>query len=157
LKDSKWQNRSAGELGYVAFLEGDLAKAQQLIATALIGATAAKDFGAQMRYLAAIGTGLAWTGLPDQALTYFDRADSVALQAPDSGYQFLIVEGRVIALRELGRLDEAESLASEMIGQARARNKRVKEAQGLISAAGISIKKKEYLRGVERLQQAIVL
>jgi CHAT domain-containing protein len=157
LNDSKWQNRSAGELGYVAFLEGDLAKAQQLIATALIGATAAKDFGAQMRYLASIGTGLAWTGLADQALTYFDRADSVAAQARDSGYQFLIVEGRVIALRELGRLDEAESLANEMIGQARARNKRVKEAQGLISAAGISIKKKEYPRGITRLQQAIAL
>src|SRR5262249_7652201 len=102
-------------------------------------------------------TGLAWTGLAEQALTYFDRAEAVAAQVPDSGYQFLIVEGRVIALRELGRLDEAESLVNELIVEARTRNKRVKEAQGLISGAGISTKKKEYARAIDRLQQAIVL
>jgi len=95
LGDKKWQNRASGEIGFAAFLEGDVAKAQQMVAGTLIAAMLSGDAGAQIRYLAAIGSGLALTGLPDQALGYFDRAANIAAQNPDSGYQFLIYTGNL--------------------------------------------------------------
>jgi CHAT domain-containing protein len=157
LGDAKWQNRASAELGFAVFLEGDVAKAQQMIGSAVIAATVTKDVGAQMRYLAAIGTALAWTGLPEQALGYFDRAANAAAQTPESGYQYLIVTGKVIALREAGRLDEAETLVTDLIAHARADHKRVKEAQALISASSISTAKKNYSRAAEQLQAAVAL
>src|SRR5262245_14988845 len=121
LGDKKWQNRASGEIGFASFLEGDVAKAQQMVAATLIAATLSGDVGAQIRYLAAIGGALALTALPDQALNYFDRAAKVAEQNPESGYQFLIYTGKLTALKELGRLDEADKLAAELLSEARSR------------------------------------
>ena len=80
LGDKKWQNRASGEIGFANFLDGDLGKAQQMVAATLITATLTGDVGAQIRYLAAIGSVLAMTGQPDQALNYLDRAARVAEQ-----------------------------------------------------------------------------
>lgn len=157
LGDKKWQNRASGEIGFASFLEGDIAKAQQMVATTLITATLTGDVGAQIRYLAAIGSALALTGQPDQALNYFDRAVKVAEQNPDAGYQFLIYTGKLTALKELRRLDEAEKLAAELLSEARARQKRVKEAQVLLSSSGIFLARKDYLKASGQLQAAISL
>ena len=78
LGDKKWQNRASGEIGFANFLDGDLRKAQQRVAATRITATRTGDVGAQIRYLAAIGSVLAMTGQPDQALHYLDRAARVA-------------------------------------------------------------------------------
>jgi CHAT domain-containing protein/tetratricopeptide (TPR) repeat protein len=157
LGDKKWENRASGEIGFAAFLEGDVAKAQQMVAGTLITATLSGDVGAQIRYLAAIGGGLALTGLSDQALSYFDRAANVAAKNPDTGYQFLIYTGKLIALKALGRFDDAEKLAAELLSEARARKKHVKEAQVLISLSGVSIARKDYSGAAERLNAAIAL
>jgi CHAT domain-containing protein len=157
LADKKWENRASGEIGFAAFLEGDVARAQQMVAATLLTATASGDIGAQIRYLAAIGGGLALTGLPDQALGYFDRAAKVAAQNPDSGYQFLITTGKLTALKELGRFDEAEKLAEEILSEARLRQKRVKEALVLISASGVATARKDYSTAIERLDASIAL
>lgn len=157
LRDRKWQNRASGELGFAAFLEGDVAKAQQMVAGTLIAATVSGDIGAQIRYLAAIGSGLALTGLSEQALNYFDRAVLAAGQTPDAGYQFLIYTGKLTALRDLGRLDEADKLADELLSQARSRKKRIKETQILMSAAGISVARKDFTKAAQQLQTAITL
>jgi CHAT domain-containing protein len=155
--DRKWQNRAAGELGFAAFLDGDVGNAQRMVATALLAAVATGDIGAQIRYLAAIGTGLALTGSPEQGLGYLDRAAKLAEQTPDAGAQFLISTGRLTAFRDLGRLDEAERLAEALIAEARAKQKRVKEAQVLISASGISRARKNYARAIQELGSAVDL
>src|SRR5262249_1272301 len=157
LGDKKWQNRASGELGFASFLEGDVAKAQQMVAGTLITATLSGDAGAQIRYLAAIGSALALTSLPDQALNYFDRAVKVAQDNPDAGYQFLIYTGKLTALKELGRLDEAEKLAAELLSEARSRQKRVKEAQVLLSRSGVSVARKDYSKATQQLQAAIAM
>ena len=157
LGDKKWQNRASGELGFAAFLEGDVAKAQQMVAGTLIAATVSGDIGAQIRYLAAIGSGLAMTGLPEQALNYFDRAAGAAEKTSDAGYQFLIYTGKLTALRDLGRLDEADKLAAELLSQARSRQKRVKETQVLMSAAGVAVARKDLPKAAQQLEAAIAL
>ena len=57
--NTRWKNRASGELGFQAFLEGDVASARQLVAGALLGAVASGDKAAQARFMGAIGTGLA--------------------------------------------------------------------------------------------------
>lgn len=157
LDDRKWQSRASGEIGFASFLEGDLASAQQKVANALVAATMSGDLGAQIRYLAGIGTALALTGLSEQGLGYLDRAAKLAEQTPDAGYQFLIYTGKLTALREMGKLDEADQLADELINEAREKKKYVKETQALISASGISVARKNYVRATEQLQSAVAL
>jgi CHAT domain-containing protein/tetratricopeptide (TPR) repeat protein len=157
LGDKKWENRASGELGFALFLEGDLAAARQKVAGALIGATMLQDTGAQIRYLAAIGHAFVQLGSYDDALGYFDKALKIAAANPDSGYPFLINEGRLQAFRSMGKLDVAEELADEIIAQARARQKHVKETQALITAATVASARGEEAKAVEELQMAIEL
>jgi CHAT domain-containing protein len=157
LGDTKWQNRASGEIGFAAFLAGDTQTARKMVGSAFLKAAGAHDAGAQIRYLAAIGTGDVLMHSYDDALGYFDKALKIADANPDTGYQFLVQEGRCQALKDLGRLDDAERLVTEIIGQARARNKNVKAAQALITASAISTARKDYSQAIGRLHDAISL
>ena len=117
--NTRWKNRAGGELGFQAFLEGDVASARQLVAGALQGAVANGDTPAQARFMGAIGTGLALSGIYDEALTYLDRALSVARSDPEMGYQYVILDGKVSALKGVGKTQEALSLAEELTARAR--------------------------------------
>ncbi len=72
--NARWKNRANGDLGFQAFLEGDVTGARQLVAGALLGAVASGDRPAQARFMGAIGTGLSFTGIYSEALSYLDRA-----------------------------------------------------------------------------------
>ncbi len=157
LGDKKWENRASGEIGFAMFLQGDMAAAREKVAGALIGATMLRDAGAQIRYLAAIGQAFAHLGSFDGALGYFDRALQVAAKNPDVGYPFLIHQGRLQALRGMGKLDAAQQLADEIIAQARATQRHVKETIALITASTVAIAKGDEARAVEQLEVAIAL
>jgi len=157
LKDKKWQNRASGEIGFALFLEGDIQTARQKVAGALIAATTNHDTGAQIRYLAAIGTGLVLVGSYGEAVGYFDKALTVAAANPDTGYQFLIYEGRLQALKGMHRLDAAQQLAEDIITEARSRKRYVKETQALITASGIALAQNRYPDAIEQLRAAINL
>src|SRR5262249_27623393 len=68
-----------------------------------------------------------------------------------------IYTGKLTALKELGRLDEAEKLAAELLSEARSRQKRVKEAQVLLSSSGVSVARKDYSKATQQLQAAIAM
>jgi tetratricopeptide (TPR) repeat protein len=157
LDDKKWQNRASGELGFAAFLEGELGAARQQVALALIAATTSNDIGAQIRYYSAIGTALALNGVGDQALGYFDKAEQIAKANPGTGYQYLIYAGRLRALHALDRRTEAESLAGDIIARARADKRHVKLTQSLIEAAELTSERKDYAAAIQQLQEAITL
>jgi CHAT domain-containing protein len=155
--DKKWQNRAQGEIGFSLFLEGDMGTAHSKVSGALIGATILNDAGAQIRYLAAIGQAFVQLGAFDDALGFFDKALKVAASNPDAGYQFLIQQGRLQAFRGKGQLDLAEQVADELIAQARARQRYVKETNALITASTVAVAKKEQSKAIEELEQAIQL
>ncbi|MDQ6662850.1 MAG: hypothetical protein M3Z23_00460 [Acidobacteriota bacterium] len=157
LGNKKWQNRASGEIGFALFLEGDIQTARQRVAGALIGATTLHDTGAQIRYLAAIGTGLVLVGSYGEAIEYFDKALNVAPGNPDSGFQFLIYEGRLQALKGMNQLDAAQQLAEKIITEARLHKKHVKETQALITASGIAVAQNHFPDAIEELQGAINL
>jgi CHAT domain-containing protein len=155
--DRKWENRASGEIGFALFLAGDVTAARQKVTAALIGATMLQDAGAQIRYLAAIGHGFVQLGSYDDALGYFDKALKIAAANPDSGYQFVVNEGRLQAFRSMGKLDAAQELADEIIAHARTKQKHVKETQALITASTIATAKNDENKAVEDLQDAIEL
>src|SRR5712691_11806295 len=157
LGDKKLENRASGELGFALFLEGDMTAARQEVAGALIGATMLGDPGAQIRYLAAIGHGFVQLGSYDDALGYFDKALKIAASNPDSGYQFVVNEGRLQAFRSMGKLDAAQELADEIIGQARSKQKHVKETQALITASTVATAKNDETKAIEDFNTAIDL
>jgi CHAT domain-containing protein len=157
LGDKKLENRSSGEIGFALFLEGDMASARQKVASALMGAMMFGDTGAQIRYLAAVGHVYVQLGSYDDALGYFDRALKIAAANPDAGYQFVVNEGRLQAFRGLGKLDAAEQLANEIIAEARARQKHVKEAQALITAGTVENAKGDQAKAVHDFEAAIDL
>jgi CHAT domain-containing protein len=154
LGDKKLENRASGELGFALFLEGDMAAARQKVAGSLMGAMMLGDTGAQIRYLAAIGHAFVQMGSYDDALGYFDKALKIAAANPDTGYQFLVNEGRLQAFRGMGKLDEAEKLANEIITQARSRQKHVKETQALITAGTVANAKGDQEKVIELFNEA---
>jgi CHAT domain-containing protein/tetratricopeptide (TPR) repeat protein len=155
--NTRWKNRAGGELGFEAFLEGDVASARQLVAGALLGAVASGDKPAQARFMGAIGTGLALSGIYDEALTYLDRALSVARSDPEMGYQYVILDGKVSALKGVGKTQEALSLAEELTARARADNKNVKLCQTLIRVARLVRDQKDNQRALTLLYEAVSL
>ena len=155
--DKKLENRASGELGFALFLEGDMAAARQKVAGALMGAVLLGDTGAQIRYLAAVGHAYVQMGSYDDALGYFDKALKIAAANPDAGYQFVVNEGRLQAFRSMGKLDAAEQLADEIIAEARARQKHVKETQALITAGTVESAKGAEAKAIEDFQAAIDL
>ncbi len=157
LGDKKFENRASGELGFALFLEGDMASARQRVAGALMGAMMLGDTGAQIRYLAAVGHAYVQLGSYDDALGYFDKALKIAAANSDAGYQFVVNEGRLQALQGMGKLDAAEQLANEIITEARARQKHVKETQALITAGTVENAKDDEAKAIEDFQTAIDL
>jgi len=157
LNDPKLENRANGEIGFAAFLEGEMGEARHRVAGALLKAQASGDVGAQIRYLAAIGTAQVLAGNSDDALAYFDKALKVANANPDSGYQFLIQEGRVQAFIAAKRFDAASQLVQQVIAEAKSRGKRVKQTQALITASRIAVAQHSDDRAIDELESAIVL
>ncbi len=156
-KDARLANRAAGEIGLASFLNGDFVAARQLVAGALVKAVELKDAGAQVRFLSAIGNGLALTGNADQALGYFDKATRIVATSPDFGFPFLLETGRLQALRSLRRFEDAEALGTRILTEARARRKFVKEAQTLITLASVAEAQGDNAVSLERLKGAIDL
>ncbi|HKV23167.1 MAG TPA: CHAT domain-containing protein [Candidatus Acidoferrum sp.] len=157
LGDKKLENRASGELGFALFLEGDMTPARQKVAGALMGAMMLGDIGAQIRYLGAVGYAYMHLGSYDDALGYFDKALKIAAANPDAGYQFVVNEGRLQAFRGMGKLDAAEQLANEIIAEARARKKHVKETQALITAGTVENAKGEEAKAIGDFETAIDL
>ena len=123
LGDTKWQYRALAELGIAAFYNGDLATAGKNVATALAAATQARDAGAQVVFLTALGIGMRESHMNAEAIAYFDKALQVAAGFEDMGYPFLTKEAVVENLIDMKRDSEAQRLADEILAQALARHR----------------------------------
>jgi CHAT domain-containing protein len=135
--NQKWANRALGEQSLSEFLIGNISKGRGLIATALGGAQKMNDVGGQIRYLTAIGAALVQTHHYDQALDYLTKSDQLIRANPETGYPFVNNEYKLEALAGLKKYADAETLAQSIISESHRRNKKVKEAQALITLARI--------------------
>ncbi len=132
LGDDRLATRASGELGVIAFLEGNSGRAAKLLGGALVSTMTNGDKGGQIRFLEMIGNGLVEVNRPSDALMFFERAIKIAEADEDSGLPFMGYEGKAQALVALGRPDEAKRVLQDALAKARSQQKRGHEAQLLI-------------------------
>jgi CHAT domain-containing protein len=132
LGDDLLATRASGELGVIAFLEGNSGRAAKLLGGALVSTMTNGDKGGQIRFLEMIGNGLVEVNRTSDALMFFERAIKIAEADEDSGLPFMGYEGKAQALVALGRPDEAKRVLQDAIAKARSQQKRGHEAQLLI-------------------------
>ena len=132
LGEKQWATRASGELGLVAFLEGNPGRAARLLGGALLSTMASGDTGGQIRFLELIGRGFEEVNRHTEALRFFERAIKLADAEKDSGLPFMAYEGKAQALVAMGKPDEAKAVLEDALGKARLQQKRGHEAQLLI-------------------------
>ncbi len=120
LGETQWEARARGELGVIAFLQGDTSRAVSLVGKALLSAMVSGDTAAQIRYLDMLGDGFDTTERYTEALRFFDRAIHIAESTQDSPIPLMAYEGKAEALVALGRTWEAKQLLEHGLAEARA-------------------------------------
>ena len=96
LGDNRLATRASGELGVIAFLEGNSGRAAKLLGGALVSTMANGDEGGQIRFLEMIGNGLVEVNRTSDALMFFERAIKIAEADEDSGLPFMGYEGKEV-------------------------------------------------------------
>jgi CHAT domain-containing protein len=132
LGDDRAMTRAAGELGLIAFLEGNPGQAARLLGGALLSTMASGDTGGQVRFLELLGAGFEEVNRHAEALRFFERAIKLADAEKDSGLPFMAYEGKAQALVASGRTDEAKRVLDDALTKARSQRKRGHEAQLMI-------------------------
>jgi hypothetical protein len=85
LGEKQWANRASGELGLIAFLEGNPGRAARLLGSALLSTMASDGTGGQIRFLELISRGFEEVNRHTEALRFFETAIKLADADKDSG------------------------------------------------------------------------
>jgi CHAT domain-containing protein/tetratricopeptide (TPR) repeat protein len=157
LGDKARESRASGELGIIAFMEGETGKSLELLAGALKMSIELRDAGAQIRYLNLVGSGLATFGRPEDAIRYYDRALQLVHSIPELDTSTMAITGKAKALVALGKKAEAEKLFQEALTLARSRNRRGLAASLLIELAKLRTASGEQQQAIEFYQEAVAL
>ncbi|MDQ1470507.1 MAG: hypothetical protein QOJ99_1987 [Bryobacterales bacterium] len=120
--DTDARSRASGDLGILAFLEGNSSEAKWRVAKAIASSFLHGDKAAQVRYLSLMGQGQVETHRAGDSLWFFDRALSISRRTPDAGFPKLAVSGKASALTQLGRFAESRRVISEGLQYARLRS-----------------------------------
>jgi tetratricopeptide (TPR) repeat protein len=83
LNESAWANRARGELGLVAFLQGDTNTAIVNLGQAIKVAETNGDTSSLVRWLTLFGHGYVELGRPEQAFDFYERALKIARAVPE--------------------------------------------------------------------------
>lgn len=119
LGDSAWANRATGELGLLAFLQGDIGESVIKLGRALQVAQSNGDVASVVRWLTLFGEGYLQLNRAEQAVDYFDKALKVASTVPELQFPVMTYQGKGDALASLGRVAEAERVVNEGLESAR--------------------------------------
>ena len=150
----QWVTRAKGELGLVAFLEGNPGHAARLMGGALLSTMASGDVGGQIRFLELLGRGFEEVNRHAEAMRFFDRAIKLADGAKDSGLPFMAYEGKAQALVAMGKPNEAKGVIEGALVKARAQQKRGHEAQLLILLGTVAESTSDKTQAIQYLEQA---
>jgi CHAT domain-containing protein len=107
MKDPFWEERAEGELGIVAYLQGETEKAVMLNTAAFQKARQLKDVAGMIRAISLKGVGLLERDGADDALPLFNQALSLAKSNPDVRFPLMAYMGKSEALEKKG--DESGS------------------------------------------------
>lgn len=115
LGEHAWANRARGELGLVAFLQGNVNAAIIQLGQALKVAQTNGDTPSLVRWFTLFGHGYMQLGQPGEALDFYERALKVGSTVRELQFPVMTYLGKGDALTKLGRLDEAEKVLLQAI------------------------------------------
>jgi CHAT domain-containing protein len=127
--DGAWANRAKGELGVVAFLQGDVGASVIGLGEALKVAQSNGDLSSQVRWLTLFGHGYVELSRPEEALDFYDRALKVASAVPELQFPMMTYVGRANALVRLKRAEEADQVLTKALAVADRREARGYQAE----------------------------
>jgi hypothetical protein len=130
--DARWQARAQAELGIIAFLDGDVATATQMVKSALVSLYLQGDMGAAIYYGSIVGNGKVEAGQPEDGIKYCETAIQTATTIKDMGFPFMAYEGKARGLIAMQQSVEAKQVLDEAIGRAKVDNAFAAEAQLLV-------------------------
>jgi len=126
---SMWEARAEGELGTIAFLNGEIFTATKLVTGAVLRAELSGDVAAQIRYRTALGEGFAEYGRGADAIRFFDKALALSASTPGAYFPFTAYLGKARLLATSGRSDEGLRMLHDGLDEARRKNLKVREAR----------------------------
>src|SRR6185437_14921156 len=139
LGERQWAARATGELGVIAFLDGNTASAVSLIGKAILSAYRTGDTASQVRLLSMLGNGFNEERRFSEALTMFKRAIATSESTPDAGFPFMAYAGEAAALSGLHKTADATKLLEKALSAARAQGNRANEADLLVQIGEVAV------------------
>jgi len=154
LGQDQWVTRADGELGLVAFIEGNPAHAARLLGGALLSTMASGDVGGQIRFLELLGRGFEEVNRHAEAMRFFDRAIKLASVEEDSGLPFMAYEGKARVLVATGKPNEARGVIEDALAKARSQQKRGHEAELLLILGSVAESTGDRAQATQYVEQA---
>ncbi len=154
LGDAPWANRAEGELGLLAFLQGDINTAVIKLGQALKVTQSNGDVASQVRWLTLFGHGYFQLGQSAQSLEFYDRALKVAATVRELQFPLMTYLGKGNALVKLGRFGEAEQLLADALDVATRQGALGYQAELLLNQGSIAYQRKQTDRALESLARA---
>ena len=154
LGESQWVTRASGELGLIAFLEGNPGRAARLLGGALLSTMTNGDTAGQVRFLELLGRGFEEVNRHAEALRFFERAIKLAEADPDCGLPFMGYEGKAQALISLGKTEEARSVLESALAKAQSQEKRGHEVELLVRLGRLSAQTGNRQQALRYLEEA---
>lgn len=154
LKDAGWVNRARGELGLVAFLQGNINQSVVALGQALKVAQTTGDTASVVRWTTLFGHGYVQLGRPAEALDFYDRALRVAATVPELQFPVMTYVGKGDALIRAGRVDEAEQVIAQAIEIANRHDASGYQAQLNLQLAAIAQQRKDGRAAMDALRRA---
>jgi CHAT domain-containing protein len=148
LGKTQWAARSTGELGIIAFLEGDTRRAAKMVGGALLSAMASGDVGGQVRYLEMLGNAFNTVGRYEEALSFFNRAIDLTRETPYAGFPYMAFEGKAQALAGQQKFEDARQNLNLALRAAEENEKFGQQSQIFIQLGELEL-------GTEYKEQAI--
>ncbi|MEZ5399230.1 MAG: CHAT domain-containing tetratricopeptide repeat protein [Bryobacteraceae bacterium] len=151
---AEWKARAEGELGAIAFLNGEIFAAVRLVSGALLKAELAGDVAAQIRYRTALGEGLAEFGRPADAIRFFDKALELSSSTKGAYFPFTAYLGKARLLAATERRDDGLRMLHEGLAEARQKELKVREARILTVLGELASAVGEHREAISWLKEA---
>src|SRR5262249_11182009 len=152
--DAAGAKRARGELGLVAFLQGDSNTAIVNLGQAIKVAETSGDTSSLVRWLTLFGHGYMELGRPEQAIDFYERALKVARSVPELQMPFMTLVGKSDALVKLGRSSEAEELVRTTLPEAAKEGSLGYQAELMLRLAFIHLQRKQTDQALDAMARA---
>lgn len=154
LNEPAWANRTRGELGLVAFLQGDTNTAVVNLGQAIKVAETNGDTSSLVRWLTLFGHGYVELGRPEQAFDFYERALKIARSVPELQMPFMTLVGKSDALLKTGRLSEAEELITSTLAEAAKEGSLGYQAELRVRLALVAVARKQIPQALDEMARA---